>query len=175
MPAPRARLSLKARAIQWLSQREHSRLELERKMHAQLAKEARAAARWHDATKATETAALPAPDVDALLNELEQLGLLSDARFAESRVRTRAAKLGTSRIRAELSQHGVSLDANAIKNLRDSEHSRAQQLWQRRFGGERAATAPERARQMRFLSARGFSTDVVVRVVEGRLNPGDNA
>ncbi len=174
MAPPRAKLSLKARAIQWLSQREHSRLELARKLRTHLNQAARQAARLTEAQglgRGAEPAQPSDLEVNALLDELEKLGYLSDHRFAESRVRTRSARLGTSRIRAELSQHGVSLDASALKDLRDSECSRAHALWQRRFGGERAEEAQERARQMRFLSARGFASDVVVRVVEGRFTP----
>ncbi|HEY1391934.1 MAG TPA: RecX family transcriptional regulator, partial [Methylibium sp.] len=43
----------------------------------------------------------------------------------------------------------------------------AQEVWRRRFGGEPAEDAATRARQMRFLAGRGFSTEVIRRVVRG--------
>ena len=50
------------------------------------------------------------------------------------------------------------------ERLRATELERAQAVWRQRFGS--VATDPqERARQMRFLAARGFSGDVVRRVV----------
>ena len=53
-----------------------------------------------------------------------------------------------------------------LQQLRDSELQRAAQLWQRKFGAV-AQDARERARQMRFLAGRGFSADVIRRVVRG--------
>ncbi|MFN5807468.1 MAG: recombination regulator RecX, partial [Burkholderiales bacterium] len=45
-----------------------------------------------------------------------------------------------------------------------SEESRARQLWERRFR-EVALDPKERLRQMRFLASRGFSHDVIRRIV----------
>ena len=148
-PAP----SLKARALRWLAQREHSRSELRRKLlrHVEAADEGADAA------------------VDTLLDALEREGYLSDARFVESRIRARAARLGTARIAAELAQHRIELPADSARELAANEWQRAHALWQRRFGIA-AEDAAERARQARFLIGRGFATDVVRRVVRG-LDP----
>ena len=54
--------------------------------------------------------------------------------------------------------------AESLVHRRATEHERAQAVWRQRFGSV-ATDAPERARQMRFLAARGFSGDVVRRVV----------
>jgi regulatory protein len=51
--------------------------------------------------------------------------------------------------------------------LRPSELQRAREVRDRKFGAP-AADAAERARQMRFLIARGFTADVVREVVSGR-------
>ncbi len=53
-----------------------------------------------------------------------------------------------------------------MQQARGSELERAQALWQRRFG-EPGATPAERARQMRFLTGRGFGGDIIRRVVRG--------
>ncbi len=106
--------------------------------------------------------------------------MLSQARFVESRVHARAARFGNRRIQAELGHHGLKLDEVTAAELRDSELDRARAVWMRRFGHEQATpgceeapkasprtaeNARERARQARFLAARGFSTETIRRVV----------
>lgn len=173
----RAKLSLKARAIQWLAMREHSRVELRRKLLAQIAKEewmdAAALVTRNDRDAHEDSCRVDdhASDVDVLLDQLMSQGHLSEQRFIESRLGARTLKHGNQRIRAELSQHGVALSTNQAKALADSEHLRAYALWARRFGGLRAEENSERVKQMRFLAGRGFSTDVVRRVVDGRAPP----
>lgn len=142
--APR---SLKARAIVWLSQREHSRSELAAKLK-------RVAGEDEQAT------------IEPLLDWLIANRYQSEQRFVESRVHARAAKFGNRRIQQELAQHGVALDAQATAQLRASEFERAQAVWRRKFDGV-AGDAADRAKQMRFLAARGFGSDVIRRVVKG--------
>ena len=108
----------------------------------------------------------PAAEVDALLDWLEAQGYLSDARFVESRVHARSGRQGTSAIRHELARHGLTLDEAQAAALRGTEFARAKAVWDRKFGAL-AADAKERARQARFLAARGFAADVVRRVVGG--------
>jgi len=160
--AARPPASLKARALQWLAQREHSRIELRRKLLR--------AARLRDAAAAEAGAvepAHPAAEVDALLDWLAAHQHLCEARFVESRVHARSARFGTRRIAQELKQHGATLDADAAERLRSTEFERARALWARRFGPEAAADAAARAKQMRFLAGRGFGADVIRRVVRG--------
>jgi regulatory protein len=158
--AARPPLSLKGRALQWLSQREHSRIELRRKLMR--------AARLRDEAAASEAGPTErAAEVETLLDWLTEHRYLSEARFVESRVHARAARFGQRRIAQELNQHGVTLDADATARLRASEFERAQALWARRFGTEPAADAALRAKQMRFLAGRGFASEVIYRVVKG--------
>ena len=156
-------LSLKARALQWLALREHSRVELRRKL-LRLARQ-RAAAQADGADLADS--AEPAAEVEALLEWLTAHHYASDTRFVESRVNARAARYGNQRIRQELGQHGTALDADTAARLKDSELARARAVWARKFGAEPAPEAVARARQMRFLSGRGFSADVIRRVLRG--------
>lgn len=142
--------SLQARALGWLAQREHSRIELRRKL-------LRAAQAQPDAEDA-------APQVERLLDALQAQGLLSDERFIDSRLRVRAPGTGTRRIQMELARHGLKLPLQPLQQLRDSELQRATRLWQRRFGTP-AADAKERARQQRFLAGRGFDGEVIRRVL----------
>ena len=109
----------------------------------------------------------PEAAVDELLDWLVANKYLSETRFVESRVNARSRKQGTMLIKLELSRHGLRLDPEQAAALRESEFSRAQALWQRKFGAV-AADSPTRAKQARFLAARGFAADVVRRVVGGQ-------
>lgn len=148
------KLSIKGRALKYLAAREHSRLELQRKLapHAESGEQ-----------------------VDAALDELEARGFLSAERFAESMVHRKAARFGAARIQAELAQHRLPADiAQAVvRTLRDTELARAHALWARRYG-EVAQAPQDRAKQMRFLIARGFSSEVVRRVVRGECANGND-
>jgi regulatory protein len=138
---PALKISLKARALRYLSAREHSRMELARKLsrHAQ-----------------------EGEDVNALLDALEAAKLLSQSRFSESLVNRRAARFGNNRILSELKSHGINAGTlGEIKgNLVAGEMARAKEVWRRKFGnqaGNHGHNATERAKQMRFLQQRGFS------------------
>ena len=153
-------LSLKARAITLLAQREHSALELRRK----LMRIARAQAETEAETETEEATNDPAAKVDELLVWLRAQGYLDETRFVESRLHVRAARHGNLRIEQELAQHGLALGAEQKAALKDSEFERARLIWQRKFGspGEDAAA---RAKQMRFLAGRGFSSEVIRRLL----------
>ena len=135
-------------------------------------------ARARRASLAATPPAAPSPDddlqtndpeaaVDQLLDWLAANKYLDETRFVESRVNARSRKQGTLRIKMELSRHGLALEPEQAVALRESEFARAQALWQRKFGAV-AADARERAKQARFLAARGFSAEVVRRIVGGR-------
>lgn len=139
--------SLKARALRLLSQREHSRHELERKL---------AEHQTHDG------------ELAAALDALEAKGFINEARVAESVVHRRSSKLGAQRVRAELQSKGLDqqLVSETVERLRETEFERAQEVWLKKFG-QVATDAAGRAKQMRFLAARGFAAEVVRKVVAG--------
>ncbi|HJV74877.1 MAG TPA: recombination regulator RecX [Noviherbaspirillum sp.] len=134
-------MSLKARALKYLSAREHSRLELTRKL-SRYAQEG--------------------DDIEALLDALEAAKFLSESRFSESLVHRRAARFGNNRILSELQTHGIEGEAlNDIKaSLSQDEAARAHAVWSRKFDHP-PADAAERAKQMRFLQQRGFSHSAI--------------
>jgi len=165
--------SLQARALGWLAQREHSRAELRRKLLRAALMPVRDPAGLVGAASGDTCAATAAAEVDPLLDRLQAQGLLSDERFVASRLRARAPGRGTRRIQAELAQHGLKLSGTPLQQLRDSELQRASELWQRRFGAP-ASDAREHARQARFLAARGFSGEVIRRVLAAGVRPSDD-
>ncbi len=150
--------SLKARALQWLAQREHSRAEMQRK----LLPHARAMAAQGEAD--IGDTADPMARVVEVLDWLEANRYLSQQRFVESRIHVRAARHGNLRIQQELAQHGIALDPQAAQALKASEIDRARDVWSRKFDAP-AADAAGRARQARFLTGRGFSAETVRRVL----------
>lgn len=161
MRAARPAQTLKARALACIAQREHSRVELGRKLRAHAAKQARdAAAAGAEHVPAGEA------EIEAVLDWLAARDLLSEARFVETRVQARAARFGTMRIRRELAEHGVALDADALVSLRGSELARARAVHRKRFGEAPPADAGERAKQLRFLAARGFSAETARKVLK---------
>ena len=145
MDKPAFEPSLKGRALRLLSQREHSRLELERKL----------------APHETEPGQLA-----KALDELQARGFISEERVVESVVHRRAAKLGTARVKQELQAKGLSPEAmgEALEQLRSTELERAREVWARKFG-EPATEPKEKARQIRFMVSRGFAAEVVRKVV----------
>ncbi len=150
-PEPRKGLgfqpSLKGRALRLLSQREHSRAELERKLAP------------HEEVPG---------ELAKALDELQARDFINDGRAIESVVHRRAGKLGAARVRQELAAKGLSgeMVIDAMNALRESELSRAQDVWRKKFGRP-PEDAAERAKQMRFLITRGFAAEVVRRVVQG--------
>lgn len=146
MKAPRRiEPNLKTRALGYLARREHSRLELERKLasHAQTPEE-----------------------LSSLLDTLEQRGFLSAVRMVEQVIHMRKNKFGSQRIVHELREKGIAenLIAAALPNIRETEQENAREVWRKKFGAM-PANAQELGRQMRFLMGRGFTADVIRQVL----------
>ena len=141
------KLSLKGRALRLLSQREHSRKELEQKLKP------------HEETPG---------ELAEALDFLAAKDFINEKRVVESVVNRRASKLGAARVRQELVAKGLPADdiAEAVEAMRSTELGRAMQVWRKRFGAP-PSDASERAKQVRFLVSRGFAPEVVRRVVAG--------
>ncbi|SUA60212.1 Regulatory protein recX [Oligella urethralis] len=174
-----SKLSLLARAIAFLSRREHSEAELRQKLQ-----------RYTD----------DLDEIDAVLARLQRENWQSDERFVESFVQSREQRWGNQKILQTLSQHKLDSDtlAELRDDLKDTEYQRARELWLKRFGAKYGldpydpesevdeallqqfkqqsseAQAKERAKQMRFLASRGFTADVVYRVVNSLGAPEDD-
>ena len=158
MGRAQVRLSLKARALQLLAQRDQSRLEMRRKLlyHAERATADQGAGEGEPDARSDE--------VEAVLDWLEANRYLCAERFAESRVHAREERFGNQRIKTELAQHGVKLPADVAEGLAESEFRRAAAVRMRRFVAP-PRDAAERAAQSRFLAGRGFSADVIHRLM----------
>ena len=139
--------SLRARALAALARREYSRREL--------------------AVKLAPFTENPA-EIPELLDDFERRGWLSEMRVVEQVLVSRRRRFGTSRITHELREKGISDAAigDAREKLEKSEVEAARDVWRRKFKAPPAG-ARERARHMRFLQGRGFSLDVIRKVVSG--------
>jgi regulatory protein len=137
--------SLKGRALRLLAGREHSRQELERKLAG------------HEEQPG---------ELKKALDELQAKDFINEQRVVDSVVHRRAARLGAGRIRQELQAKGLDAEkvAAAVAGLRATEFERAREVWRKKFG-EAPADAAQRARQGRFLAARGFGGEVIRRVL----------
>ena len=160
--------SLKARALRLLSLREYSRKTLGAKLEESLVRSAKFG------RGLVEESASSKPrleQIEAVLDDFEARGWLSDDRFAEALVRRRSERFGARKIQDELQRAGVdsSKTVDLLKTLKETEYQRAYDLWLRKFG-TLAEEQKERARQYRFLASKGFSSEIISRVVAGRPN-----
>jgi len=142
---PKHEMSLPARALKLLALREHTRLELGRKM-----------------TRYTDDEA----EIARVLDDFERRGWLSEARAAAQIVAVRRGRFGAQRIRQEMRQKGIADTAvtAALPGLRAGDLDAARAVWQKRFGTP-PQTMAERAKQVRFLQGRGFELETIRKVL----------
>lgn len=133
-----------------LARREHGRAELARKLRQRGA---------------------PPEIIEHELDRLADEGLLNESRYLESFINYRGRSgYGPARIRDELSQRGLSR-SDVDQALREADidwQSQLLNVWQRKFAGQLPADPRERAKQTRFLVYRGFSMEMVGRLLSGR-------
>jgi len=138
--------ALRVAALRLLTRRDHSRAELKVKLAA---------------------SAESPEQLDAVLDALQAERLQSDQRFATQRVVARAGRYGDARLKQELRQQGVSdEDISTALPEGGDEALRCRAVWARKFS-QLPQSGEERAKQMRFLQYRGFSSDAIRRVMRG--------
>ena len=142
-------LAVRRAAMDLLARREQGRVELTRKLRKR-----------------------GAPDelINGVRDRLAEEGLLSEARYLESFVAYRArGGYGPQRIREELAQRGLAR-GDIDQALRDSGidwFERLHETWRRKYSGRLPSDARERAQQGRFLSYRGYSLEMIGRLLRG--------
>ena len=137
------RKKIKVKALSFLARREHSRLELLRKLSQQFS--------------AREL-------INEVLDELSEQGYQSDDRFTEMYIRTKIrAGYGPFRIKIELREKGVC--ESTVLSVLDRQmidwFDLAKQAMQKRFGDladnlEKEEYIKQRAKQARYLKNKGF-------------------
>jgi len=142
-------------ACRLLARREHSTLELKRKLHAK---------------EFLKT------DITSVIERLYNNGLQSDQRFAECYTRMRIGRgCGPVRLRLELRERGVAeeLINDALKPYADKWTSIAERIYHKRFGSEDSEDAENgrgdgakkysitKQKQIRFLIHKGFDNEQI--------------
>ena len=101
-----------------------------------------------------------------MLDALEAEKQLSDERFASERVHVLSRKYGAARIRQDLKSRDV--DREIVDRVSsEGELERARGILNRKYR-EPATTREERARRMRFLRSRGFSSEIIFTLLSAR-------
>ncbi len=142
-PADKPCRSVRNSAFDILARREHTRLELTRKLKAK------------DFTDS---------EIEEVLVILAEEGLQSDERYTESYVHMRRNRgYGPLKIKLELQQRGVSSElVEAYVEFNDKIWLETARLaYEKKFAGKLLETAKERAKRMRFLQSRGFTGDII--------------
>lgn len=155
MPKPTQPRSLKARAIGYLARRDYARTELGQKLLGSRGE--------------------GVPDraaVEAVLDELDTLGYLSDERYAQAVVTRKTGNFSRRAIAQELRSKGVAAETvrEVLAAAETDDDAALITIWQRRFG-QAPANDREKARQVRFLQSRGFALSAIFKLL--RAPPGE--
>ncbi|MDI1297728.1 recombination regulator RecX [Methylotenera sp.] len=147
--------SLRQRALDYLGKREYSYFELTQKL--------KPFAEESDESPASE-------QISAILDDFKKRGWLSDARFTEQLVHARQSKFGSARIANELREKGVADDliASAVEEVKINELDFAREICRKKFKAT-PSSREDWAKQARFLQSRGFSFDVIKKVLNVTL------
>ena len=140
-----ATVTLRAHAIRLLARREYSGAELQQRL--------------------TSKGGAP-EEIRTLIDDLSARGLLSNARYAQSVVRQKSSRYSRRSIAGALKAKGVdapAIDA-ALNEAAVDDDTTLIALWQRRFGNP-PADDREKARQVRYLQARGFSLSSILKLL----------
>jgi regulatory protein len=143
--------AIRHKAFDLLARREHSRVELQRKLLS----------RYNEYAL-----------VDQVLERLRSENLQSDQRFAQSYVKYRTeAGFGPLRLRQELRERGVSDSLLSECVQPNSEHwfIVAQQVKRKKFGEEQALDLKQKAKQVRFMQHRGFGSAHIDNALAGNM------
>lgn len=149
----RPELSPIQRALGLLTRREHSRVELTRKLTSR---------------------GVEPEDANAVIDKLAKAGWQDDLRFAELLVRSRAnTGYGPVRIRAELATHALSAEiiATALAEFECDWSANADDLLRRRHPAALKGDCAAQRKAADFLMRRGFGMDQVMTAL--RSNPGE--
>jgi regulatory protein len=144
--SPATPATAKSYAVRLLARREYSRAELTQRL---LRRE------------------VPRDIVDRALDDLAAAGYLSDQRVAHATVAQKSGRYGRRAIVYALKEKGIGaaeMECALAPLAHADEFADAQALWRQRFGAP-PATERDKARQVRFLQARGFSLSVALRVL----------
>lgn len=144
----KAKARVRLAAFNMLARREHSKKELSDKLERRF-----------------ENAGL----VQEVLKALQEEGLQSDERFAESFVHSRVQRnQGPVKISYELRGKGVSdeLVSSAMDAYQDDWMALAKELVEKKYGCSHPENLKEKQRRMRFVMQRGFPSEICYKLFD---------
>jgi regulatory protein len=130
-------------AVRMLARREHSAFEIRRKLKQK---------------------GLAKPEIEEAVARLQEEGLLSDARYAESYINGRMGKgYGPVRIALELRERGVAeSDFGSYLHAGNLDWwSVLETVYDKKYGGTPCSDYREKAKRARYLQYRGFELDKI--------------
>ena len=134
---------IKTACLRLLTRRDHSRKEIQDKL----------AVKGYDRSQ-----------VSTVVDELAQQSWQDDTRYAESYARMRSHKgFGPVRIAYELRQQGISQDTvdKVVQATTEDWMAVLERVYTKKYPGSVAIDGSERARRIRFLLQRGFSSTMI--------------
>lgn len=128
-----------------LARREHSQLELLRKLQVK---------------------GFEKDQIQQVLDDLTGKNLQSDIRFAESYTRARANKgFGPKRIELELKERGVEMGLSQFDDETPDWQQNLEQLHRKKYGTNKPKDRKEYAQRMRFFQHKGYSFEMINRLL----------
>lgn len=138
--------TIRNKALDLLANREHTKLELQRKLNAK---------------------GFAVDEITQVVDELAQKNLQSDERFLEGYVNMRAnCGFGPVRIKQELHERGISKELIGQSDIFVSIdwQDLIQKVCKKKFGFKLLDTPAEKAKQVRYLCYKGFDFDLIKRI-----------
>ncbi len=116
----------------------------------------------------------PLDIIKVILDDFQQRGWLSDARFAEQMVHARKSKFGSARVASELKEKGVADDliAAAVVAIKETEFENALAICKKKYAAP-PISREDWARQARFLQSRGFTFELIKKVLNSKHEDHD--
>lgn len=101
-------------------------------------------------------------DISEILEEFANKGWQSNARFAESYIRSRVHKgFGPVKIQFELRERGIDAGINCLVEEMPDWDALLSELHQKKYGNEVPTEMKERAKRIRFFQHKGFTSDMI--------------
>jgi regulatory protein len=114
-------------------------------------------------------------DIEAIKEVLSQMveqKYLNEERYIENYINAKSQKFGAQRIKYQLMNKVA--DQELVNTLYQQaaidEFATAQSIWLRKFHGKPPENAKEKAQQIRFLSGRGFSLEIIFKIIQSDYN-----
>ena len=147
-------INLKAKILDLLSRRDYSYRELQTKLQ-----------------KYSDDLEL----IKRLLDEMVAKKFINEERYIENFIYTKSKKFGSQKVKYLLQNkvNDQSLVNQIYAESQIDEFKLAQQIWQRKFASP-ATESKERAKQIRFMLSRGFSLELILKLMAITLEDEDS-